>query len=108
AGSTMTDGNLTPGAHDGMTALPGTNGRVVLLRNHELSGTDGALSPQNAYDPLAQGGVTYLEFDPGTEKLVSSRLALVGTIENCNGGRPPPTTHRSSAENVRAAAAAGR
>ena len=37
AGELMDDGLRLPGAADGMAAFPGPEGRVVLVRNHELS-----------------------------------------------------------------------
>ena len=36
-GQAMDDGLRVPGAADGMAAFPGPEGRVVLVRNHELS-----------------------------------------------------------------------
>ena len=36
AGQVMDDGLLLPGAPDGMAAFPGVDGRIVLVRNHEL------------------------------------------------------------------------
>ena len=32
----MSDGLAVPGAHDGMAAFDGENGRVILVRNHEV------------------------------------------------------------------------
>ena len=36
AGETMSDGLLVPGAHDGMATFPGADGRIILVRNHEM------------------------------------------------------------------------
>lgn len=89
AGSKMTDGNVTPGAHDGMAAfaVPGKPHLVRLVRNHELSGVgeEGSGIP-GGYDVSAPGGVTIVEFDTEAEQVTQSFLALTGTIENCNGG----------------------
>lgn len=48
-GEKMDDGLLVPGAPDGMAALPGPNGKTLLMRNHELSPetTQGAFGEQN-------------------------------------------------------------
>jgi secreted PhoX family phosphatase len=35
-GSIMSDGHVTPGRHDGMCAFPLENGKIRLLRNHEV------------------------------------------------------------------------
>ena len=34
-GDPLDGGKFTPGAHDGMAAFPGSDGRVLLIRNHE-------------------------------------------------------------------------
>lgn len=89
AGSTMSDGNVVPFAHDGMAAfsVPGHPTRVRLVRNHELGGASQALTDAaGVYDATAPGGVTITEWDTATEEVVSSFLALAGTVENCNGG----------------------
>jgi uncharacterized protein len=88
AGSKMSDGNVTPGAHDGMAAfaVPGKPNLVRLVRNHELSGVGEGTGGDGAYDASAPGGVTIVEFDTETEEVTNSFLALTGTIENCNGG----------------------
>ena len=36
AGEPMSDGLLVPGAHDGMATFPGADGRIILVRNHEM------------------------------------------------------------------------
>ena len=38
-GRRMSDGMHVPGAHDGMAAFPGENGRIVLVCNHERPGS---------------------------------------------------------------------
>lgn len=89
AGTAMSDGNLTPGAHDGMAAfaVPGKPHLVRLVRNHELSGVgEEGSGLDGGYDRAAPGGVTIVEFDTQTEEVTKSFLALTGTIENCNGG----------------------
>jgi uncharacterized protein len=95
AGTTMSDGNVTPYGHDGMGAFPARRGRVRLVRNHEVR--DGAgvvppLSATNAYDELAGGGTTTLEvaFDrDGMPEVVRDFVSLSGTHTNCAGGITP-------------------
>lgn len=86
AGSAMSDGRTMPGAHDGMACFAGADGTLLLLRNHELSSNDAFDADARFYDGLGAGGVTVTVFDPATEKTVRSFAALLGTIENCNGG----------------------
>ncbi len=87
SGDRMDDGKPTPPLHDGMAAFPGPGGTIVLVRNHEIS-----VAPAfggSSYDPQAGGGTTTLVFDPKTEKLVSMRPSLSGTVRNCAGGPTP-------------------
>jgi len=86
AGSSMSDGLTMPGAHDGMACFAGKGSQVILLRNHELSSNDEPSDEAKAYDALGAGGVTATIFDTATGKEVKSYQALLGTIENCNGG----------------------
>ncbi|HSI49735.1 MAG TPA: alkaline phosphatase PhoX [Ideonella sp.] len=86
AGSLMSDGRTMPGAHDGMTCFAGPDGTLLLLRNYELSSSDALVDDTRFYDGLGAGGVTVTVFDPASEKAVKSFAALLGTIENCNGG----------------------
>jgi secreted PhoX family phosphatase len=86
-GDPMDDGRRIPPLHDGMAAFAGENGRVVLVRNHEI-GAGAALSAPT-YDSQAGGGTTTTVFDPATEKVVSTRASLGGTIRNCAGGPTP-------------------
>ena len=108
AGDTMADGFKVPGAPDGMAAFPTDDGKIVLVRNHELSlamtgsgpfkndlqfpeETDSSLS----YDPGKDGrqphlgGTSNLVFDPATGQTVSQHLSLTGTDRNCAGGAMP-------------------
>jgi uncharacterized protein len=94
-GSTMSDGNLTPLALDGMAAFPHPADRrlVRLIRNHEDRNAAGAGSnpvgsgeASAVYDALAGGGTSTLDFDPGRGQLVQDFVSLKGTIVNCAGG----------------------
>ena len=97
-GSTMSDGNPTPLAHDGMGAFTGGrfHGRgkhhlVRLVRNSEdrnPAGTVGSVLGDRsaAYDPTAYGGTTTLVYDEHRRELVQDFISLNGTTVNCAGG----------------------
>jgi secreted PhoX family phosphatase len=87
-GDPLADGTSTPSNHDGMAALPSTEGRTRLVRNHEL-GPGPAFGPAPAYDPRAGGGTTTLEFDTGAGQWVGAWASLAGTLRNCAGGPTP-------------------
>ncbi|MFT4546048.1 MAG: secreted PhoX family phosphatase, partial [Bacteroidia bacterium] len=42
-GDPMDDGLLVPGKQDGMATFPGEDGRIIIVRNHEIVATDKAL-----------------------------------------------------------------
>jgi uncharacterized protein len=99
-GSTMSDGNPTPLALDGMSAFGsrhhhrhGHRDRLVrLVRNSEdrnLPGTQGGLlgDRSKAYDAAGFGGTTTLVYDERRRELVEDFVSLNGTIVNCAGGR---------------------
>jgi secreted PhoX family phosphatase len=87
-GDLMSDGHVTPIAHDGMAAFAAPNDRVRLVRNHEdRNGPTAAIAP-NPYDRVAGGGTTTLEVDPG-RNLVRDFVSLSGTAVNCAGGPTP-------------------
>ncbi len=107
-GDRMDDGFLVPGQFDGMAAFPADDGKVVLVRNHEIGHAYSELGPfkNNAklpekfdpalcYDPGSDqsppfvGGTTNLVFDPATETVTGQFLSLVGTDRNCAGGPTP-------------------
>jgi uncharacterized protein len=85
-GDPLADGHPTPGAHDGMAAFPAGR-RTRLVRNHELG--RGIPFSTAAYDVLAAGGTTTLEFDTHKGELVTAIPSLSGTIRNCAGGATP-------------------
>ncbi len=88
-GRRMADGLPTPGIPDGMSAFPSADGKVVLVRNHELFDPGAPIGRERAYDALGQGGVTTLVFDPARERTVDEGLVLNGTEKNCAGGPTP-------------------
>jgi secreted PhoX family phosphatase len=84
----LDDGTNLPGRHDGMGAFHGSDGNVVLIRNHEINNPGPAFGPGAPYDSMAQGGTTTIEVTP-TGEVVSSFTSLNGTMMNCSGGRMP-------------------
>jgi secreted PhoX family phosphatase len=106
-GNTMNDGFFTPGKADGMATFAGPGGKVILVRNHEIS--PGALedSPFGIKNELlgkidknklydfgrgelpALGGTTTLIYNLRTQSVETEYLSLAGTIRNCAGGRTP-------------------
>jgi secreted PhoX family phosphatase len=96
-GEKMTDGLRTPGLHDGM-GLFATNGRIHLVRNHEI--TVGTPFGGPIYDASSAGGTTTLEFDPTTGHWLGSRASLSGTHKNCAGGVTPWGTWLSCEEST--------
>jgi secreted PhoX family phosphatase len=97
-GSPMSDGRLTPSAHDGMAAFGVRKNHIRLVRNHEIPGvaTPGLITligdPIKGYDPGGLGGTTSLEIKvmpDGERRLVRDFVSLSGTIMNCAGGPTP-------------------
>ncbi|WP_419938274.1 alkaline phosphatase PhoX [Candidatus Palauibacter sp.] len=94
--SPMSDGTLTPRAHDGMGAFPVSDDVVRLVRNHEDRDLPGLamplVPPDLAYDPQGGGGTTTLEVRldaDGRPTLLRDFVSLGGTIVNCAGGVTP-------------------
>ncbi|MEZ4829406.1 MAG: DUF839 domain-containing protein [Bacteroidia bacterium] len=103
----MADGLLTPGAADGMTTFALPDGKVALVRNHELNPNQTHESPfgenneklatisrEQFYDygngeMPAIGGTTTLIYDEETQIVEAEFLSLIGTIRNCAGGPTP-------------------
>lgn len=106
-GNTMSDGLMVPGLPDGMATFSGKKGKVVIVRNHEISPDDlerspygkdnGLLSkvPREKFYDYGQGelpglgGTTTLVFNEKTQEVEEEYLSLAGTIRNCAGGRTP-------------------
>ncbi len=104
-GDMMNDGLTHPGKPDGMATFSGPDGKVIIVRNHELMpddfgpfGKDNELiskvSSEKFYDfgsgslPCV-GGTTTLVFNEESQEIETSFLSLVGTIRNCAGGPTP-------------------
>jgi len=89
----VSGGGMVARNHDGMTALPGPDGTVRLIRNHEVRNAPGnfafgIVGPTGTrYDPLGSGGTITLDYDPVARMLVREFVSLNGTIVNCSGGR---------------------
>ncbi len=104
-GARMSDGFNVPGQPDGMAAFEGKDGRITLVRNHELGLGSSAWGPQPhaksfpdrvpVYDGGTEeeicypGGTTHLIYNPETELVEKEYLSLVGTDRNCAGGPTP-------------------
>ena len=99
-GNTLSDGSVSPGRPDGMGCFMAEDGKLVLMRNHEISpqhhGTSagrGAYKlskvPDNAYSDTDLGGVSRLVVNPENLQVEHSNMVLSGTRNNCAGGITP-------------------
>lgn len=103
-GDALTDGNVTPSAHDGMAAFR-RRGGVTLVRNHEnrdVAASSTPLAASNAYNPAGGAGCTTLDlsFRSGKPRVERSYVSLNGTIVNCAGGLTPSGSWISSEEST--------
>jgi len=107
AGEPMSDGLVVPGAHDGMATFRGDDGRIILVRNHEMQtywpsqsafGEDFTALPESIrsrfYDrgsetTPALGGTTTSVYNPSTGEVEQQFMSLAGTEINCAGGATP-------------------
>jgi secreted PhoX family phosphatase len=88
-GTRMSDGDITPGRHDGMAVFNWGRSRYRLVRNHEVNGPVGAFGTRSkAYDKMAGGGTTTVEVNRHAAK-VESWVTCNGTQMNCAGGAMP-------------------
>jgi uncharacterized protein len=99
----MSDGLLVPGAHDGMAAFEGENGRIVLACNHELSAQSKYAGPYTeSYSGLSEamksrfygrgkerspglGGTTTTIYNSATRKTERQFLSLAGVCFSPDG-----------------------
>ena len=103
-GEPMDDGEPVPDGADGMGAFRGSDGRVILVRNHELTAGESSLGG-SAYDRwngegALAGGTTTLVYDPRSGRVEAQYRSLAGTIRNCAGGTTPWRTWLSCEEDV--------
>lgn len=107
-GDLMSDGLILPGRADGMGAFSGSsNGKVILIRNHENQNNDLKESPFGENYKLLKkvkkekffdhgfgkiphlGGTTTSVYNEATQKVESVFMSLAGTSRNCAGGITP-------------------
>ncbi|WP_020530485.1 alkaline phosphatase PhoX [Flexithrix dorotheae] len=106
-GEKMADGFLLPGEPDGMASFEGENGKVIIVRNHEISpgntkeGSFGQnnellsqIKPEEVYDfgkgeVPSLGGTSTFVFNEETQEIEKQYLSLAGTNRNCAGGKTP-------------------
>ena len=95
-GDVMSDGFTVPDAADGMGCFDLGNGKIALVRNHELvPGKDNGGVTGPAFDYVARslipqpGGTTTIVLDARTLAVEKQYRSLAGTIRNCAGGITP-------------------
>lgn len=94
-GDPMDDGGTVPDAADGMGCFDIGNGKLALVRNHELRpGQPAGANLQTGYGrgpdgKVFPGGTTNLVLDSQTLKVERQFRSLAGTIRNCAGGITP-------------------
>ena len=121
-GQSMSDGLTVPDHADGMASFKGKNGKIILVRNHEIGHfktleklLDKTPMQKNKkfikkhsshmydvgsdYNPCG-GGTTTIIYNPKTQKVETEYLSLAGTLVNCGGGVTPWNTWISCEETV--------
>ncbi|HSG33590.1 MAG TPA: alkaline phosphatase PhoX [Sphingomonadaceae bacterium] len=106
-GDAMDDGLTVPDYGDGMGCFALPDGKIALVRNHELmpqqdaggtltTGYDRFDGEQTLYDGtvikgsfVLPGGTTTIVLDPDTLQVERQYRSLAGTIRNCAGGITP-------------------
>ena len=93
-GDAMSDGAKVPDKADGMGCFDLGDGRLALVRNHELIATDdsggefleGFDKQDGRYLP---GGTTHVYLDAKSLSVLDQFRSLGGTLRNCSGGVTP-------------------
>lgn len=94
-GDPMADGLTVPDAADGMGCFTLPGGKLVLVRNHELSpGHDPGGKLASGYGRMPNGdilpgGTTTILLEARTLEVERVHRSLAGTIRNCAGGATP-------------------
>ncbi|MDB4126196.1 PhoX family protein [Candidatus Marinimicrobia bacterium] len=114
-GQIMSDGLMVPDKADGMASFIGEDGKIILIRNHEIGHFKTIekllkLNPfyknKNLIYDLGKngvpccGGTTTLVYNPKSKKIEKEYLSLAGTLVNCSGGPTPWNTWISCEETV--------
>ena len=83
-------GGVVPRAHDGMGVVAQDGSRCTLIRNHEVTTSEGAFGDASLhYDAPAAGGCVAFDFDMTRGEASGFRAVLGGTLQNCAGGTTP-------------------
>jgi secreted PhoX family phosphatase len=114
----MSDGFHVPDKADGMGCFALSEGKVVLVRNHELKPSDLPKQPaslqelktERSYDSSSNGitlpgGTSTIIYNMETREVEKQYLSLIGTIRNCSGGVTPWGSWLSCEESVTKASA---
>ena len=93
-GDAMSDGATVPDKADGMGCFDLGDGRLALVRNHELVSTDDgggafALGFGAKDGVFVPGGTTHVVLDRDSLEVSDQFRSLGGTIRNCSGGITP-------------------
>ena len=93
-GDAMSDGAAVPDKADGMGCFDLGDGRLALVRNHELVSTDDgggafALGFGAKDGVFVPGGTTHVVLDRDSLEVSDQFRSLGGTIRNCSGGITP-------------------
>ncbi len=102
AGTTLDDGSVIGGRHDGMAAFGHKRSDLVtLIRNHEVNGpTPSPLGTTGAFYDSHTGGGTVTVIVDKFGNVHEDRVSLRGTQMNCAGGRTPWGSWLSCEETV--------
>ena len=109
----MSDGFHVPDRADGMGCIALPEGKVALVRNHELKPNHLLSQPESmqklkselAYDTSVDGialpgGTSTIIYNMATRQVERQYLSLIGTIRNCSGGITPWGSWLSCEESV--------
>ena len=120
-GQLMSDGLTVPDYADGMASFAGSNGHIVLIRNHEIGrfksiekildknpvyknsnyiNKNKSLIYDTGENGPCCGGTSTIVYNPKTRKVENEYMSLLGTLVNCAGGVTPWGTWISCEETV--------